>query len=533
MLKVENISYGISDRQILNSVSFSLMPGHKVALVGENGAGKSTLLKIIMGEISADEGSIFKPSLVGYVPQVITDEISVVEGVSILDFMLEGKGLNGLSKIMRATSEIMANSAGEELERAVEEYSAAQEEFIRLNGYEAESEISVILDGVGLSLNTNSEVRSLSGGEKTRLAFARSIFADCDLLILDEPTNHIDRQHYHWLGNYLRQTKKTILVVSHHPDFINPFAQRIIEIEKLSGRSREYQGTYESYLEQSALNEKTIIRQLDWFDTEINRLKESAGRLQHGGPNRANAAQNAFKRIERLENERNGLASNLVGKEQQLRFKLPVFQPSGKVVVQAHRLKKEFSSRIIFEDISFELFRGQRVVIMGQNGSGKTTLLRIIVGAIKCDGGSMSLGHNVNLGYYAQEHENLDFSATVISEAQAAASGFVGNLRNVLARFLFFQDKIFQEVRTLSLGEKSRLSLCKLMLGKSNFLVLDEPTNYLDPVSRDMVAIAVQDYEGTVIFVSHDKDFIKLVRPDKVLMMPNGNMVDFEEKLLT
>lgn len=533
MLTVENVSYAIGDRQILNSVSFSLMPGNKVILVGENGAGKSTLLKIIVGEISADEGSINRPSSIGYVPQIITDELSVIEGISVLDFMLEGKGLNNLSIKMREISELMNSGVlGEELDSLVNEYFFVQDDFSSRGGYEAESEINVILNGVGLHVSIDSEVRKLSGGEKTRLAFARSIFTDCDLLILDEPTNHIDRQHYHWLGTYLKQTTKAVLVVSHHGDFINPFSQKIIEIEKLTGRMREYQGTYEAYLEQSVINEKTIMRQLDWFDKEISRIETSARRLQYGGPNQAKAAQNAFKRADRLKAERDNIAMNILAKEKQLRFKLPLTNVSGQIVAKVEKMSKKFLARVIFEEISFEITRGQRIVVVGDNGSGKTTLLRIIIGLLVCDSGSVDLGYNVNLGYYAQEHENLDLDSTVISELQKVSSVAVGTLRNILARFLFFQDKVFQDVKTLSLGEKSRLSLCKLMLGNNNFLVLDEPTNYLDKESRNSVAEAIQDYEGTIIFVSHDKDFISLVKPDKMLTMPQGLMVDFEDNLL-
>ena len=529
MLTVEDVSYGISDRQILNSVSFSLMPGNKVVLVGENGAGKSTLLKIIMEEISADEGKIIKPFSVGYVPQVIINEPSVMDGVSVLEFMLEEKGLNKLLRDIKENTKLMdSNLSSDKLEKAITDYSHAHEEFISRGGYEAESEIQTLLSGVGLVIEMDVEVKKLSGGEKTRLAFARSIFSNCDLLILDEPTNHIDRQYYGWLGSYLKQTSKTILVVSHHPEFIDPFAQRIIEIEKLTGRAREYQGTYEEYLEQSVINEKTLRRRMDLLNKDIDRLGETAMRLQYGGPNKAKAAQNAFKRIERMKNEKDTLASNLLKKERLLRFRLPVSELSGQIVLKVNRLKKSFPPRILFQNVSFTISRGEKFFVSGVNGSGKTTLLKLIMGLIKADEGSVEFGHNVRLGYYAQEHENLDFNATVMSEVQDACRETPGNLRNILARFLFFQDKVFQEVNTLSPGERSRLSLCKLMLGKNNLLVLDEPTNYLDPTSRNMVAEAIQDYEGTVIFVSHDKEFIRLVKPNRILTLPLGLIDDFE-----
>lgn len=533
MLRLENISYSIGDRQILNVVSFSLMSGNKVALVGANGAGKSTLLKIVMGEISPDEGEIIKPDRIGYVPQVITDEPAVLAGVTVRDFMLEGRNLKGIWKKMQLYAEAMGHNdqTKEELKKNLEEYSQAQNEFSFQGGYEAESEIQIICSGIGLSVDLDTEVKFLSGGEKSRLAFARSLFADCDLLILDEPTNHIDRPYYAWLGHYLRQTSKTILVISHHPEFINPFTQRIIAIEKLTGRLREYQGTYQNYLDQSALDEKTIVRQLEWFDKEIGRLQESALRLQFGGPNKANAAQNIFKRIERLKNQKNELANNLVVDEGTLRFSLPSPTPSGQKVVQAQNLRKSFN-KLLFEGVSFEVSRGDCVVVVGRNGSGKSTLLRIIIGSISPDIGTVNLGTNVRIGYYAQEHENLQPDKTIFAEAQSVNQKYAGNIRTALARFLFFQDKVFQIIKTLSPGEKSRLSLCKLMVSDNNLLILDEPTNYLDSSAREVVASAVQDYKGTIIVVSHDREFVRLIQPNKALILPSGLMTDFEEKML-
>ena len=534
MLNVENISYYIGDRQILNAVSFSLMSGNKVALVGANGAGKSTLLKIIVGEIFSDEGEIVKPDRIGYVPQVIIDEPAVIAGVTVRDFMLEGRNLKDLWGKMQTFADAMGskNQTEEQLKKNLDGYAQAQNDFSFQGGYEAESEIQIICSGIGLTVDLDTEVKFLSGGEKSRLAFARSLFADCDLLILDEPTNHIDRPYYAWLGRYLRQTTKTILVVSHHPEFINPFAQRIIAIEKLTGRLREYQGTYQDYLEQSAIDEKTIIRRLEWLEKEINRLKESALRLQFGGPNKANAAQNMFKRIERLEKQKEELSNNLVIDEETLHFRLFSPTPSGQQVMHGQELKKSFAVRLLFENISFDVFRGDRIVIVGRNGSGKSTLLKIITGSILPDAGRIDFGTNVRIGYYAQEHENLRLDKNVLTEAQSANQKYTGNIRTALARFLFFQDKVFQTVGTLSPGEKSRLSLCKLMVGDNNLLILDEPTNYLDGPTREVVATAVQDYAGTVIVVSHDHEFIKLIKPNRALILPSGLMTDFEEKML-
>ncbi len=533
MLQISDVSYSIGDRQVLDSVSFSLMPGEKVALVGVNGAGKTTLIKIIVGELFPDEGTVFKPGSTSYVPQIITEDVVAKMHGTVAEFMLEGRNLNQIaSRLHEALTAISDTTLSEkEMGKAMDRYSRAQEEFTMQGGYEAEAEIESIIRGVGVSVELERSVLTLSGGEKTRLAFARAIFADGDLLVLDEPTNHIDRQYYGWLGNYLRQTNKTVLVVSHHPEFIDPFTARIVEIEKFTGRAREYRGTYESYLEQSKINEDSLKRQIECLDKEIARLSETALRLQYGGPNKAKAAQNMFGRIERLKKRKEDISNEMPRHERSLRFALGVSKRSGQVVVKATSLSKAFD-RPLFSRVNFEVYRGEKVVILGSNGSGKTTLIRLLMGLIKPDKGSIDLGLNVETGYYAQEHENLDAQRTVIEEVQSACSQCKINPRDILGRFLFTQYKVFQTVGTLSQGEKSRLSLCKLIVSGNNLVILDEPTNYLDPSSRDAVAQALEDYEGTLIFVSHDVDFIRSIHPDKAIIMPVGNVQIFTDELI-
>lgn len=533
MLQVKDISYSIGSRQVLNSVSFSLMSGDKIAIVGVNGAGKSTLVKIIAGELSPDEGKVEKPERIGYVPQLITEEIIVRQGCTVREFMLEGRGLNELDCQLRELALKMGRKlAKKDMDQVLNSYSHAQGEFVRLGGYETEAEIETILHGIGLSIGLDRVVSSLSGGEKTKLAFARSLFADCELLVLDEPTNHIDWQYYAWLGKYLQGANKTVLVVSHHPDFINPFTRKILEIERFTGRLREYYGTYEDYLGQSALNEMSLMRQVEWLDKEIARLNQSALRLQYGGPNKASAAQNMFGRIARLEKQRAEIMEEVPRHECSIRFKFTVSKRPGEIVIRAQNISKSFGERKIFEAISFDVHRDERVVIIGPNGSGKTTIIRMLMGSVRPDTGEIGFGLNVVPGYYAQEHENLRQELSVVEEVQDVCCENRGNLRNVLGRFLFSQEKAFQKIATLSQGEKNRLSLCKIIVGGCNLLVMDEPTNYLDPASRDAVCSALLDFEGTILVVSHDIAFIRKIVPSRVIVMPGGESKLFSESLL-
>lgn len=533
MLQINGVSYAVAGRQILNDVSFTVSTGEKVALVGSNGAGKTTLVQIIMGELSADEGSVTRPEKTGYVPQMITDQLMVREGCTVEEFMLEGRGLNELARQMHEALDAQEGDlTPEELDRYIAVYSDTHEEFMARGGYSAETEIETLLQGIGLNLELDRVVSTLSGGEKTRLAFTRIIFGNSELLILDEPTNHIDRQYYSWLGGYLRQLSKTVLVVSHHSEFINAFTSKIVEVEKYTGRVREYKGSYQDYLAQSASTERTILAQAAWMNKEIKRLDESARRLQYGGPNRANAAQNMFGRIERLKREREELMGELPRHERPLRFALPIQRLSGQDVISVRAVSKAFDHSI-FHNVSFIVKRGSRTVVLGPNGSGKTTLVKALVGAIQPDEGVILAGHNVLTGYYSQEHETLNPDLTIMEEATKACFEPRGNLRDILGRFLFTQDKVFQKVGTLSQGEKSRLQLCKLILGGYNLLVLDEPTNYLDPPGRRAVIDALADYEGTLIVVSHDRAFVMDIRPDLAIVMPEGSMNVFDERLIS
>ena len=534
MLQVSEVSFSIGDRQVLNSVSFFLQSGDKAAIVGINGAGKSTLVKIIVGELSPEDGRVERPERIGYVPQIITEEVIVRQGCTVREFMLEGRGLNELDRQLHGLAVKMGQKLEQrEMDSVLNSYSHAQDEFTRLGGYEAEAEIEIILHGIGLSIDLERIVSSLSGGEKTKLAFARSLFADSDLLVLDEPTNHIDWQYYAWLGKYLQGVKKTVLVVSHHPDFINPFTKKILEVERFTGRLREYYGTYDEYVSQSALNELALMRQVEWLDKEIARLTQSALRLQYGGPSQASAAQNMFGRIARYEKQRAEIVEEVPRHERPLQFKFTVSKRAGEIVVRSRGISKSFGEQKIFEDVSFDVHRDERVVILGPNGSGKTTIVRMLMGIVNPDSGEIGFGHNVVPGYYAQEHENLHPDFTVIEEVQASCYENRGNLRSILGRFLFSQEKAFQKVATLSQGEKNRLSLCRIIVSGCNLLVMDEPTNYLDPVSRDAVTNALSDFEGTVLFVSHDAAFIRNVRPDRAVVMPGGESKLFSESLLS
>lgn len=522
MLQIREVTYKIGDRLILNRVSFSLVAGDKVALVGPNGSGKTTLARIIMNEIVPDSGQVHRPKLTSYLPQEVADHGFVGATTTVLEFMMEGRGLATLKRRMEKTIKAMGQKLTKaKLNSVLADYGDAQEEFTRRGGYESEAEASQILNGIGLHLDPDRRVSTLSGGEKSRLAFARVLYSPGDLLILDEPTNHVDQEYYQWLAFFLRDIKSSVLVISHQADFINLFAERVVEINGITGQVTEYTGTLSDARRQRESLHQRLRQEAKLLEQEIDRLRSTAQRFR-AKANKAAQAQSMFRRAQEMDTRLQDLKTQLrTDRQRDWRFALPEGPRASRIVLRVENLAKSFAS-LLFRNLSFTLERGQRLLIAGPNGAGKTTLLKIIADKEIPDAGTVHSGEGVRLGYYAQEHEGLDPGLTVLEEAQRACALPVTNLRGILGRFLFSQDRVFQRVGTLSQGEKSRLALCKLLLTQPNLLLLDEPTNHLDQTSRQAVAAAVNDFTGALILVSHDWEFIEALGIETGLQMPSG-----------
>lgn len=513
MLQVRGLKVEVAARVLVAEGAFSVGRGDKVGLVGGNGAGKTSLLKVLAGELLPAAGRVILHGSLGYLPQHPAADGE--PDTSALDRVLSGRGLDELSRKVDRLREAMAANPGDEAVRA---YSEAEERFTSLGGHGAPAECRRIAAGLGLRQGRiDLPLRALSGGERRRVEMARVLFAGSDVLLLDEPTNHLDASAKSWLMSFLRSYRGGILVVSHDLNLLDSAITRVLHLD--AARLVDYRGTYSQYQAARRREEQATARLAGRQQQEISRLENLAEGMRHQTAKRARTAKALDRRVERLKEVQVVVRQTRGGHS---RFQLPDPPPAGRVVLSARGLSQSYGSNRVFHDLGFELEKGQRMLILGLNGAGKTSLLKILAGQAPAGAGTFSLGLNVSLGYYAQEHEGLSPEHTVLDHMRARAGLPDPELRGLLGRF-GIGERAFQLTRHLSGGEKTRLALAGLVAGRHNLLLLDEPTNNLDPPARTAIAQALAGWRGTMVFVSHDLEFVDALRPDRVLIMPEGD----------
>ena len=503
ILSVQNISKSFEDNLILDNISFNLEDNDKAALIGINGAGKTTLLNIIMGNLDPDNGnvSLSKDTSVGYLSQ----ESTVDSDNDILsELMLARKDLIDMEDRLRRMEAEMADLNGRELDFHMDAYDKLSVAFKNAGGLTYKSEINGIINGLGfIGEDKNKPINQLSGGQKTRVALSRLLIKKPDLIILDEPTNHLDLNAIAFLENYLTNYKGAVLVVSHDRYFLDKVVNKVIEIEDRKGMV--FKGNYSDYaVKKEALRNERLnayYKQQSVIEHQEKVIKKLQQFNREKSIKRAESRKKALAKIKRIEKPAQlNDAMNLA---------LSPDVTSGNDVLKVRDLTKAYDGHVLFENISFDITRGETIALVGANGTGKTTLLKIINGLVKSDSGEYELGTNVHIGYYDQEHHVLHEDKTLFDELQDEHPDMNNTeIRNTLAAFLFTGDDVFKKIGNLSGGEKGRVSLAKLMLSKGNFLILDEPTNHLDITSKEILEDALNAYEGTVLYVSHDRYFI-------------------------
>ena len=506
ILACQSISKAFGVKQILKDVSFHIEEKEKIAIVGINGSGKSTLLKIIMGEESADEGQVVisKGITIGYLSQ--HQDISFDN--TIYAEMLETKKyITDMETKIRALEHEMKNLNGDELARVLEEYNRLQAAYDRENGYAYESEITVVLKGLGFDKSDyDRHINTLSGGQKMRIALGRLLLTKPDIIILDEPTNHLDMASIAWLEGFLANYQGAVIIVSHDRYFIDKIATRIIEIDNT--KAHIYHGNYSYYAGKRAEIRATQMKAYLNQQQEIKHQEEVIAKLKQFNREksikRAESREKMLDKIERLEKPTE-VAS-------EIRLSLTPSVESGNDVLTITGLSKRFGENTLFSNLNIEVKRGEHVALIGANGTGKTTILKIINRLVPKDDGIISLGSRVRIGYYDQEHQVLSLHKTIFEEISDAYPDLNNTrIRNVLAAFLFTGEDVFKKIGDLSGGERGRVSLAKLMLSPANFLILDEPTNHLDIQSKEILEEALRNYTGTVLVVSHDRYFINRI----------------------
>ena len=521
ILSCNNISKSFGTDVIIKSCSFNIEDHEKAAIVGINGAGKSTLLKIITGIEPADTGlvTLAKDKTLGYLAQqqnLGSDNTIYDELLSVKQYILD------MEKELRSIEKRMNTADGDELENLMKKYSDLNHRFEMENGYAYKSEITGDLKGLGFSEEDFTlNVNTLSGGQKTRVALGRLLLAKPDIILLDEPTNHLDMESIRWLENYLLNYNGAVLIVAHDRYFLDKIVSKIIELD--NGVATVFSGNYTDYAAKKAILRNMKLKEYLNQQREIKHQEDVITKLKQFNREKSiKRAESREKMLDKIE---------IVDKPQELNDKMNIkLEPnvvSGNDVLTISGLSKSFDDVTLFDNIDIEIKRGERVALIGNNGTGKTTILKLINGIIEPDSGSIYLGAKVNIGYYDQEHHVLDPDKTIFDEIRDAYPDLNNTqIRNTLAAFLFTNEDVFKYIRDLSGGEKGRVSLAKLMLSNANFLILDEPTNHLDIVSKEILENALNNYTGTVLFVSHDRYFINAAAT-RIIELSNKTVVNY------
>lgn len=521
ILSCNNISKSFGTDVIIKSCSFNIEDHEKAAIVGINGAGKSTLLKIITGIEPADTGlvTLAKDKTLGYLAQqqnLGSDNTIYDELLSVKQYILD------MEKELRSIEKRMNTADGDELENLMKKYSDLNHRFEMENGYAYKSEITGVLKGLGFSEEDFTlNVNTLSGGQKTRVALGRLLLAKPDIILLDEPTNHLDMESIRWLENYLLNYNGAVLIVAHDRYFLDKIVSKIIELD--NGVATVFSGNYTDYAAKKAILRNMKLKEYLNQQREIKHQEDVITKLKQFNREKSiKRAESREKMLDKIE---------IIDKPQELNDKMNIkLEPnvvSGNDVLTISGLSKSFDDVTLFDNIDIEIKRGERVALIGNNGTGKTTILKLINGIIEPDSGSIYLGAKVNIGYYDQEHHVLDPDKTIFDEIRDAYPDLNNTqIRNTLAAFLFTNEGVFKYIRDLSGGEKGRVSLAKLMLSNANFLILDEPTNHLDIVSKEILENALNNYTGTVLFVSHDRYFINAAAT-RIIELSNKTVVNY------
>jgi ATP-binding cassette subfamily F protein 3 len=521
ILACKNICKAFGINQILSNISFHVNEREKIAIVGLNGAGKSTLLKIIMNEMKADEGEVIlqKGSTIGYLSQ----HQDLSSDHTIYDEMLEiKKDILELDEKIRNLEESMKKVTGSDLETMLNTYSRLTHEFEQKNGYAYKSEITGVLKGLGFTEEDfTKKVSALSGGQKTRISLGKLLLSTPDIILLDEPTNHLDMESIAWLETYLLNYNGSVIIVAHDRYFLDKVVTKIVELEH--SKAQVFEGNYSAYADKKAMQRETLLKHYLNQQKEIKHQEEVIAKLRsfnrEKSIKRAESREKMLDKIDRMEKP--------ITHESKISIRLEPQVTSGNDVLTVRNLSKSFGAKHLFSNLDFDVKREEKLAIIGNNGTGKTTILKIINQVIEPDTGEVKLGSKVKIGYYDQEHQVLSMEKTLFDELQDTYPHLDNTaIRNILASFLFTNDDVFKRIKDLSGGERGRVSLAKLMLSEANLLILDEPTNHLDISSKEILENAINNYTGTVIYVSHDRYFINKTAT-RILDLTNNQLLNY------
>lgn len=535
-MEIRNLTMSFKTEELFKNVNLHINDNSHIGIVGLNGAGKTTLFKIIMNKIEPDEGKIIfdNNKRIEWLPQVITDEVPSLD-ITVLEFLSLGRPIKKLLDEQQLLYEKLALST-EEQENIFKKIDKINNKLDYWHYYSAESELLKIVNGININQKMlNKKLTEISGGEKSKVAFAKLLYSNPEIMLLDEPTNYLDKESKEYITNYLKNYRGGILVISHDIDFLNKITNETLFLDKRTKSFKLYEGNYDRFIKLSSEQEKELIHQAEIQNREEQKLKAIINKYATSSGKKKKMAQDREKKLEKLLKNKIELLPN----EHKAKINLEMNRDSNAMPLKVENLSFKYNSGspLILNNISFSLNKGEKFLVVGENGVGKSTLLKLIMGILTPISGKIEIGSKTDIGYYAQEHELLDYDKTILENFNNVNIS-ERKLRSLLGRFLFFGDDVFKKVKVLSPGEKSRVALAKLSLQNANFLILDEPTNHLDPTTQTIIAETFKTFPGTMLVVSHNPNFVDALGIERVLLLPSGKIlyysretVEYYEKL--
>ncbi len=527
-MNISHLTFSYNNELIYDDVSFELQAKDHIGIVGVNGAGKSTFFKLLLKELTPDYGSIKIPinHRISYLPQVITDEIPQ-KNITVFDYLLSGRPI---AKIEEEMNELYIKlSENPESVRIQKRLSYLQSSLDYWDYYEADSILLRIIETMHISSELlNQKLTECSGGQKSKIAFARLLYNKPEILLLDEPTNHLDLETKQNIIDYLKTYSGMVLVISHDQDFLNKITNKTLWIDKTTKKMELMTGNYETFLRKKEIKEKNLQTEFQKEQKEIQRLKAIVNLYSNSSGKRKRMADSREKKLNKiLENQ-----IKLQQKPKKIRFKMNEIEKGSYLPLKIENLTFGYNeNKNLFENLNIEIYRGERFLILGENGVGKSTILKLIANQLKPNSGEIKTTEKTKIGYYDQEHESLQMEKTVLENfIEFNLSDSI--VRAHLGAFLFTNDEVYKKVSILSPGERSRLSLAKLTFSKSNLLLLDEPTNHLDPETQIILADFLKTYEGTILLVSHNPHFVDQLGIERILLLPSGEILYYDKKIV-
>lgn len=529
-MNIQNLCMSFNKEIIFDNMSVIFGGTDKVGITGVNGAGKSTLFNLIRGTLTPDSGKILLDNKrIGYLPQVITDEVPSEE-VTVFDYLLEGRPIKKLENELNDIYLKISNTIDEkELKIYYNKIDKIEKKLSYYDSYNAEGILLKIISG----MNINDELlyqnlKSLSGGEKSKVAFARLLYSKPEILLLDEPTNHLDLDTKDYIINYIKSYKGLVLVISHDISFLDEVTNKTLYINKINHTTELFNGSYSKYLKVKNEKNEAKLKLYEKQQKEEEKLKKIISKYIRGNEKKANIAKDRIKKLERLQKEK----VELERKNKYTRFKIKIEHESYSIPISVNNLTFGYTEEeLLYENLTFDLSRGEKFLIVGENGIGKTTLLKLLMNYLKPISGTINIGEKTTIGYYAQEHEILKSDERIIDNFEEYNMP-IYELRKFLGSFLFTEDDIYKKIEVLSPGERSRVALAKISLKGANTLLLDEPTNHLDPITQTIIAETFKDYEGTMLVVSHNLDFVDNLGINRMLLLPSGRIVYYDRDIV-